>query len=814
MYAIPNTHRGLTLNSNTEKVSDDHIINTTLVLNRTLSLSELEQIREDVHAYGQYHELITKDIDTYHIQISGSAKKHMRAFKVNMVNVKTERGVHHESTQSISIPASWKDKVEHILGYDTRPIAKPYYHKLGLAQRGDIGSYFYPTTLARLYNFPANLDGTGQKIGIIELGGGFVLSDIVTYFSRLGITGTPNVTAVGVDGANNNPLDTSGANLEVILDIEVIAAVAPKAAIYVYFAPNSDQGFYDAINTAMNNGCSIISISWGAAESFWSSSSLNTYNNLFQTASTRNVTIFAAAGDNGSSDGSSGSNVDFPASSPYVCGCGGTSLISSNNTTISTETVWNNNSSSSATGGGISTYFAKPSYQSSVSYALGNKRGVPDVAGNANPNTGYILYSLSEGGWITVGGTSAVAPLWAGLFGRINQSLGRAAGFIQPTLYANSSAFRDIIQGNNGAYTAGVGWDPSTGNGTPNGQSILSLFSGSQPSQNPVANFTGTPTTGIMPLTVNFTDQSTNTPTSWSWNFGNNTTSTSQNPSCTYNTAGTYSVSLTATNTSGSGTVTKNNYIIVNTNVVTSAFVGTPTTGTAPLTVNFTDQSTGAVNSWSWSFGDNTTSNVRNPSKIYNSPGTYTVSLTVGNGVTTNTLTKNNYITVTQSTVTAAFTGTPVSGNAPLTVSFTDQSTGSPAVSSWNWNFGDNTTSTSRNPSHTYSNPGTYTVSLTAGNGTSTNAITKTNYITARTVSTGANFSATPTSGRATLRVSFTDLTPNATQWLWNFGDGGSSTLRNPVRFYSRSGTYTVSLRVTNSLGTTTVTKPAYIRVT
>lgn len=849
MYTIPHsTTRSIsetTPETIQDKVPGDHVVSSTIILNRSLSPSELSQVRSDVHTYCQYYDMSTSDIDPYHIRAVGTSRQHANAFKVNMVNIKTDKGLHHETTKPISIPASWKDKVQNILGYDTKQIARPYFKKSenfakdmnstmvggatpaiatpaivsardgDLAPRGDIGSNFYPTTLARLYNFPTNLDGTGQKIGIIELGGGFVTSDITTYFSQLGISGTPNVTAVGVDGAVNNPSDPSGASVEVILDIEVIAAIVPKAAILVYFGPNSYQGFYDAINAAINANCNIISISWGAPESSWSQSMLNSYNTLFQTASTRNISVFAAAGDNGSSDGASGNNVDFPASSPYVCACGGTTLSSNNNTTINTEVVWNNNSSSSATGGGKSTFFTKPSYQSSVSYSLGNSRGVPDVAGDADPNTGYILYGQSEGGWIVVGGTSAVSPLWSGLIGRINQSLGRSIGFVQPTLYANTSAFRDITQGNNGAYSAGTGWDPCTGNGTPNGQSVLTAF-GSPSGSAPVANFSGTPVSGTAPLTVTFTDTSTNTPTGWSWNFGNSTSSTLQNPSCVYSTAGIYTVSLTATNGSGSNTFTRTNYITVTSTPVNvaTAFTGTPTTGNAPLAVNFTDQSTGSPTSWSWSFGDTTTSTSQNPSHTYNSAGTYTVSLTATNGSSSNTLTKTNYITVNSTTLTSAFTGTPTSGNAPLTVSFTNQTTGNPVPTSWQWSFGDTTTSTTRNPSHTYTNPGNYTVSLVAGNGSTTNTLTKTNYITAFAPPVNANFTSNVTTGRVPLRVSFRDLTSGSTSWFWNFGNGASSTLKNPVSVYSRPGTFSVSLTVTTPRGSSTVTKSAYIRAT
>jgi PKD repeat protein len=456
---------------------------------------------------------------------------------------------------------------------------------------------------------------------------------------------------------------------------------------------------------------------------------MSTYNSLFQSiATTKSVTVFAAAGDNGSSDGISGTNVDFPGSSPYVVSCGGTRLTETNPTTIAAEVVWNDNSTSSASGGGISAVFAKPSYQSAVTFPLNNMRGVPDVTGNGDPDTGYNIYV--QGQSIIVGGTSAVAPLWSALFARINQSIGHAAGFIQPTLYGHTAAFRDITQGNNGAYSAGVGWDACSGNGSPNGQSILALFAGSTGTTGPapVAAFSGSPVSGNKPLTVNFTDASTNSPTSWSWNFGDGNTSTSQSPSHVYSTSGTFSVSLTATNSHGSNALTKNSYISVFTPPApVAAFSGTPTSGSHPLTVTFTDSSSNTPTSWAWNFGDGGTSTTKNPVHIYQSAGTYTVRLTATNGSGSNTATKTNYITVTSGGPVASFTGTPLSGRTPLTVRFTDTSSGSPT--SWTWDFGDNTTSTTRNPTHTYTRRGLYTVRLTIRNSVGTNVLTKTNYV-------------------------------------------------------------------------------------
>ncbi len=331
-----------------------------------------------------------------HLGISGSVKDYENALNVVINEYEEDGHIYYAIPDNIQIPASWSEHVN-ILGLDVHKIAHPYFKRVDNTNlKTRALTVFNPLQLATLYNFPTNLNGSGQKIGIIQLGGGYIMSDITTYFSQLGINVTPNITSVSVDGGTNNPKDTSGASIEVILDVEVIASLVPNAHIRGYFAPNSFQGFYDAIASAINDNCNIISISWGAPEANWSSNALSSYNNLFQIASTKNITILAASGDNGSSDGLSGNNVDFPSSSPWVLACGGTTLQTINNTSISSETTW------TGSGGGASKTFTRPSYQNNlppnVLSIIGNKRGSPDICGDADPNTGYVLYSASQGG--------------------------------------------------------------------------------------------------------------------------------------------------------------------------------------------------------------------------------------------------------------------------------------------------------------------------------------------------------------------------------------------------------------------------------
>jgi len=331
-------------------------------------------------------------------------------------------------------------------------------------------------------------DGTGQVIGIIELstpnGSGFRVEELNTYFKSLGLS-TPEIVTVSVDGAQNqpgtDPNDPQSADSEVMLDIEVAGAVAPKATIVVYFAPNTAQGFFDAINQAVHDSDhnpTVISLSWGAPENPGDPLA-DQVNQVLQDAASMGVTFCVASGDNGSRDDPSNpgqASVDFPSSSSYALSCGGTTLQASG-TTITEEVVWQDHS-----GGGVSRIFPLPSYQESagvppaVNPAGPVNRGVPDVAGNADPETGYKI--LVDGQSTVIGGTSAVAPLWAGLIALINQTLGHAVGFINPILYQNPTAFHDITSGSNPDYTAGPGWDACTGMGSPDGTAILNALSG------------------------------------------------------------------------------------------------------------------------------------------------------------------------------------------------------------------------------------------------------------------------------------------------------------------------------------------------
>ena len=418
------------------------------------------------------------------VVLTGTIENLQKAFGVSLAHYETPTGAYRGRTGSITIPANLQAVVVAVLGLDNRPVAKPH---LRIAQAAAASGGLSPALVAQLYNFPAAAHGAGQTIGIIELGGGYRASDLNTYFSGLGIK-TPTVSSVSVDGGANKPGVDKNSDGEVMLDIEVSGAVAPGARIVVYFAPNTDQGFHDAVTTAVHdtvNKPSVISISWGGPEDSWTQQARNAMLAACTDATRVGVTVTAASGDDGATDGVADKklHVDLPACLPPVLACGGTRLDTSKGT-ITSETVWNElTKNEGATGGGVSRIFPLPSYQTKAGVPVHPEtkfagRGVPDVAGDADPVTGYQV--RVDGQNLIIGGTSAVAPLWAGLIAAINGQLGRPVGFVHAALYRiGTPAFRDIVKGNNGGYQASNNGDAWTGLGSPNGTALLKALQGS-----------------------------------------------------------------------------------------------------------------------------------------------------------------------------------------------------------------------------------------------------------------------------------------------------------------------------------------------
>jgi kumamolisin len=444
---------------------------------------------DKVKQFAKEHNLTVSEVSAERrtVKLEGTAAEMIRAFEVKLDRYQYEGHHYRARTGGIQLPADLAESVEAVLGLDDRPQATTHFRvrgaRTGRAAAAQAVSYT-PRQVAELYQFPLDVDGTGESVGILELGGGYKPADLKKYFASLGVK-EPTVISVSVDKGKNAPTTPSSADGEVQLDIEVVGAVAPGAKIVVYFTPNTSQGFQDALTTAIHdatNKPSVISISWGSAESTWTGQSMTAFDSAAQDAAALGVTICAASGDNGSSDGVSGTanHVDFPASSPHILACGGTSLQSANGV-ITSETVWNDGAQGGAGGGGFSNQFPLPAWQASagVKPPSGGGRGVPDVSGDADPETGYNVQV--DGQSLVIGGTSAVAPLWSGLIALLNQKLGKPLGFLQPALYGlpqSADAFHDITVGSNGAFSAGPGWDACTGLGSPEGENLLQALSG------------------------------------------------------------------------------------------------------------------------------------------------------------------------------------------------------------------------------------------------------------------------------------------------------------------------------------------------
>ncbi len=444
--------------------------------------ADLAAVRTFATAHGLT--VVQEDAGRRTVVLAGTVAQFGAAFGVKLERFEHEGGSYRGRTGPIALPDALHGVVEAVLGLDNRPQAEPHFRVRDQgnapARKPAGATSFTPPQLAAVYDFP---QGTGQGacIGIIELGGGYRPADLQAYFKALGVP-LPKVSTVSVDHGQNQPTGTAnGPDGEVMLDIEVAGAVAPAAAIAVYFAPNTDAGFLDAVTTAIHdagNKPSVISISWGSAESTWTQQAMNAFDQAFQAAAAMGITVCVAAGDNGSSDGvNDGANhVDFPASSPHALACGGTSLKTANGK-IAAEVVWNDGAHGGAGGGGVSDVFALPAWQQGLKVANGSgkagalpRRGVPDVCADADPQTGYDV--RVDGTDATFGGTSAVAPLWAGLIARINAAKGTPAGFIHPRIYRNPTAFNDVTQGNNGSFSAAGGWDACTGLGSPDGKKL------------------------------------------------------------------------------------------------------------------------------------------------------------------------------------------------------------------------------------------------------------------------------------------------------------------------------------------------------
>ena len=463
--------------------------------NNTLSHADFESMFAPaptdlvlVRAFAQKNNLTVDKIYTNSatVKLIGTAADYNRAFNITLTQITDGTRTYHSHTGTVILPDSIKDVVEAVLGLDNSL-------QLTHSTTSVITPPYTPEQVATAYQYPAGT-GAGECVGVLEFSGGYTQDNLTLTFNNYGVP-VPQTVDFSVGGATNNP-DDSSASQEVVLDIAVVGGVVPDAKIVVYFAPNSLNSFYNCFNAAIfdkTNSPSVLSLSWGAVETAWGFNGLN-LNNLFLQAIALGITIVTATGDYGSRAYASDPvySVQFPSSSPYVLACGGTSLSINTDGTINNEVVWNSGNNASA--GGISSIYNLPSYQNNLTateYPSGSQvpvtyRAIPDLALNADPTKGYKFWYGPYNIATVNAGTSAAAPMMAGLVVRLNAATGRRLGFLNTLLYANPQVFRDITQGNNACppagpgavdgYSATAGWDACTGLGSPIGTAILALM--------------------------------------------------------------------------------------------------------------------------------------------------------------------------------------------------------------------------------------------------------------------------------------------------------------------------------------------------
>lgn len=497
--------------------------------------TELDAVAAFAQSYGIQVEDTHRSSGT--VRLIGPISAFNSAFDITLNTVTTEDRTYRTYSGEVSVPEKLYDMIEHVVGLDTFAEMK---HNAVIDAIGDNAkvsvapnySYLTPMQVANAYSMPSST-GSGQTVGIIELGGGYTQTDLTQtfitggepvpgaggFYPGYGFTTVPNITNYSYQGANNAPLYSSGESVEVMLDIAVVGGVVPSAHIVMYWAPNTDSGFSGVFNAAINdtvNRPSVLSLSWGGQDWLYSDATIAVFESAFQSAVILGITITVATGDYGSEAiiDAETLTVQYPATSPYVLACGGTQLMLNSDDSIYSEITWN--LETSATGGGVSgtgpsavppgytkKHFAVPSWQSGCNSQLWQVypgavsaltgRGIPDVAGNASGVSGYqFWYSVPSGGGQTksfltaAGGTSAVSPLWAGFIARLNQLTGRRQGFINSWVYANRNAFYYIGDLGNNACTAletpgyrgyyapsNQTWNACTGVGTPNGKTIF-----------------------------------------------------------------------------------------------------------------------------------------------------------------------------------------------------------------------------------------------------------------------------------------------------------------------------------------------------
>lgn len=476
---------------------------------------------ELVRAFASSHQLHIGVIDAARrtVQLTGTIASIAAAFHTSLHIHTCPHEGSGESTflspaTEPSIPSSLRHVVEAVLGLHTGSTARR--HRTTLAAPAH-----QPHSLRQLasaYDLPIQADCSSQTIGLIELGGGYHPHDIAA-FCHANQLPTPRIAVVQVNGGRNRPAPTTAiqhmldcvngqtrlseaalqsaaieaaqATVEVTMDLAILAGLAPGAHLVLYFGTADEQGIYHALSQAIHDQThrpDILSISWGEPEPAVSETYLFAIDRLLQVASHLGITVCASSGDAGAHNNSPDHlpAVNFPASSPYCLACGGTTAHlktaahAPDAAEIVEEVVWNAThfGFKGATGGGVSRYFPLPPWQqrAHVPPSPFDKpgRGVPDVAGPADPRCGFQIQMAGRS--FTTAGTSAAAPLWAALLAQCNHALGHRCGHIHDHLYHighhQLAGLRPVTSGHNDAYQAGPGWNPCTGYGTPSGKHL------------------------------------------------------------------------------------------------------------------------------------------------------------------------------------------------------------------------------------------------------------------------------------------------------------------------------------------------------
>jgi kumamolisin len=494
------------LKSSAFPFSNPHLSAKDFIYFHGAKASDLELVKKFARANG--FRILEASRAKRCVIVSGTMSQFSRAFQVGFTSHQHEGETYRSFQKQIQLPRSLDGVVDAIFGLENRTLMTHHAFSHSHLAEHEIG----PEEVMKAYSFPMNVNGEGQRIAIIELGGGFYHDDIQQYFKKLG-TKQPEIQVVEIDGQRNDPgsrdaikkiLDSMNAHpakatattaddkaeatkalwtIETTLDVELAGSFANGAKIIVYFASNNAQGKYHALTTALTNEKfppTLISCSWGATEATLPEDFMHVFDQVLQDAAFRGVTVCFSSGDRGEDPGKDGEpRAHFPASSPHVISCGGTHWMLS---AAQKEVVWSEKMPYGIvqSGGGVSKNFAAPDWQSSSGVEWKTKmkgRGLPDVAGKADMASGY---GMVVGGYsVAMGGTSSVAPLWTGLVARLNQELGENVGYLTPFLYQDccGSAFHDVTEGNNGThFQAWPGWDACTGLGSPNGANLLSAL--------------------------------------------------------------------------------------------------------------------------------------------------------------------------------------------------------------------------------------------------------------------------------------------------------------------------------------------------